>query len=215
MLGKGANWLEDRTAVRTAISHFLFERGYLLRSGYGHRCSEALPFFLFLIQGFTGTLLALNFAATPGDAYFSVRYIQAEVLGGRMVRGLHHWGASAMMVVVCIHMAQVFIYGAYKKPREATWIAGVLLFFFTIAFGLTGYLLPWDNKAYWGTMVTTRIAAGIPFAGNALTRPARRDGRSRCRYVFSRFYAIHAPYPCLRPALGLIAHSYLPGQAAC
>ena len=75
------------------------------------------------------------------------------------MRGLHHWGASMIIVVVVLHMVQVFLYGAYKKPREATWMVGVVLLLLTLAYGLTGYLLPWDNRAYWGTVVTTQIAA--------------------------------------------------------
>jgi quinol-cytochrome oxidoreductase complex cytochrome b subunit len=104
------------------------------------------------------SLLAFNYAPTPGDAYNSLRYILTEVTGGRLIRGLHHWGASMMIVVVVLHMAQVFLYGAYKKPREATWMVGVVLLLLTLAYGLTGYLLPWDNRAYWGTVVATQIA---------------------------------------------------------
>ena len=75
------------------------------------------------------------------------------------MRGLHHWGASMIIVIVVLHMVQVFLWGAYKKPREATWMVGVVLLLLTLAYGLTGYLLPWDNRAYWGTVVTTQIAA--------------------------------------------------------
>lgn len=85
-----------------------------------------------------------------------------------MVRGLHHWGASMMVIVVAVHGAQVFIYAAYKKPREVTWMTGVILFLLIMSFGLTGYLLPWDNRAYWGTVVTTQIAGQVPWFGTFL-----------------------------------------------
>jgi ubiquinol-cytochrome c reductase cytochrome b subunit len=192
--------------VRSAIAGFLFER-IPASSGWA-QVFGSVALFLFLTQAFTGVLLSLNYAATPVDAYSSVQYIQTKVANGRMVRGLHHWGASAMIVVVCLHMAQVFIYSAYKKPREATWIAGVFLLLITFTFGLTGYLLPWDNRALWGTIVTTRIVAGVPLAGDILTRLlGATDGVGVV--TFSRFYAFHTMVlPAL--AISLIAfHVYL------
>ena len=115
-----------------------------------------------MVQAFTGALLAFNDAPTPGDAHSSLRYILTELTAGRLIRGLHHWGASMIIVVVVLHMAQVFLYGAYKKPREATWMVGVVLLLLTLAYGLTGYLLPWDNRAYWGTVVTTKSRGRLP-----------------------------------------------------
>ena len=112
----------------------------------------SVALFAFLVQAATGILLALNYAPAPGAAYDSVRHIMTQVTAGRLLRALHHWGASLMIVVVVLHMIQTFVWGAYKKPREATWIGGVVLLLLTLAFGLTGYLLPWDNRAYWGTV---------------------------------------------------------------
>ncbi len=140
----------------SAIRHFFLEE--IPASTSWPQVFGSVALFLFLVQALTGTLLGLNYAASPGDAYDSVIYIMREVPGGRMIRGLHHWGASMMVIVVAAHAAQVFIYAAYKKPREVTWISGVLLFLLVMSFGLTGYLLPWDNRAYWGTVVTTQIA---------------------------------------------------------
>ena len=107
----------------------------------------SVALFLLLTQALTGILLAINYSASRDEAYRSVTYIMREVTAGRMIRGLHHWGASFMIVGVVLHMVQVFLYGAYKKPREVTWIVGVLLLLLTLSFGLTGYLLPWDNRA--------------------------------------------------------------------
>ncbi len=163
-----AGWLEHRTGIESAIRKFLYEE--IPDSSGWRQVFGSVAVFLFLVQAFTGILLAFNYAPTPGDAYNSLRYILAELTGGRLIRGLHHWGASLMIVVVALHMVQVFLYGAYKKPREATWILGVVLLLLTLAYGLTGYLLPWDNRAYWGTVVTTQIAAKAPVAGPYLTR---------------------------------------------
>jgi ubiquinol-cytochrome c reductase cytochrome b subunit len=119
-----------------------------------------------------------------------LRYILTELTGGRLIRGLHHWGASMMIVVVVLHMVQVFLYGAYKKPREATWMVGVVLLLVTLAYGLTGYLLPWDNRAYWGTVVTTRIAGSAPILGPYLTRLLGGGGAVGV-VTFARFYGMH------------------------
>src|SRR5581483_9339467 len=163
-------WVDDRTGLPTVVSRFLSEE--IPASAGWPQVFGSVALFLFLIQSLTGILLALNYAPTSGDAYTSITYIVRQVAAGRMIHGLHHWGASLMIIVVFLHMAQVFLYGAFKKPRETTWLAGVLLLLLTLGFGLTGYLLPWDNKAYWGTVVTTKIMAGLPLVGGILTRLA-------------------------------------------
>jgi ubiquinol-cytochrome c reductase cytochrome b subunit len=150
----------------------------------------SVALFLVLTQALTGILLAINYAPSHDEAYRSVTYVMREVTAGRMIRGLHHWGASFMVVCVVLHMAQVFLYGAYKKPREVTWIAGVLLLLLTLAFGLTGYLLPWDNRAYWATMVTVRIASQAPLAGPYLVKLAGATEQLGA-LTLSRFYALH------------------------
>ena len=168
------DWIEHRTGLETAIKEFLYEE-IPASSGWPH-VFGSVAVFLFLLQAFTGLLLAFNYAPTPGEAYNSVKYIISELTGGQLIRGLHHWGASLMIVVVVLHMIQVFISGAYKKPREATWMVGVCLLLLTLAYGLTGYLLPWDNRAYWGTVVTTQIASKAPLLGPYLTRLLGSDG---------------------------------------
>ena len=150
----------------------------------------SVALFLFLTQAFTGILLAFNYAPTPGEAYNSLRYILTEVTGGRLIRGLHHWGASMLIVVVVLHMVQVFLWGAYKKPRESTWMVGVVLLLVTLAYGLTGYLLPWDNRAYWGTVVATNIAAAAPLVGPLMTRLLGGEGAVGV-VTFARFYGVH------------------------
>ena len=143
-----------------------------------------------MVQAVTGILLAMNYAPTPGEAWNSVRYIMTELTGGAMIRGLHHWGASLMIIVVVLHMVQTFLWGAYKRPREATWMVGVILLLLTFAYGLTGYLLPWDNRAYWGTVVATQIGASIPGAGPWITRLIGSENGIGVA-TFARFYAIH------------------------
>jgi ubiquinol-cytochrome c reductase cytochrome b subunit len=201
-----ASWLEHRTGIQTLVRHFLYEE--IPASSGWRQVFGSVAVFLFLVQAFTGALLAFNYAPTPGDAYNSLRYILMELTGGRLIRGLHHWGATMIIVVVVLHMVQVFLYGAYKKPREATWMAGVALFVITLAYGLTGYLLPWDNRAYWGTVVTTQIAGQAPLAGPYLAR-LLGGGAAVGTVTFARFYGLHVLL--LPPATFLLIalHIYL------
>jgi ubiquinol-cytochrome c reductase cytochrome b subunit len=188
MIPRGLDWLEERTGLPSAVAHFMNEE--VPASAGWHQVFGSVALFCFLVQVFTGILLAMNYAPTPGEAYNSVRYIATELTGGRMIRGLHHWGASMMIIVVVLHMVQTLLWGAYKRPREATWIVGVFLLLLTFAYGLTGYLLPWDNRAYWGTVVATQIAASAPGAGEYISRLLGGEGAIGV-VTFARFYAIH------------------------
>jgi ubiquinol-cytochrome c reductase cytochrome b subunit len=201
------DWLEHRTGIESAVKNFLYED--IPASAGWHQIIGSMAVFFFVIQVFTGSLLAFNYAPTPGEAYNSVRYIMTELTAGPLIRGLHHWGASMMLIIVVLHMTQVFIYGAYKKPREATWMVGVVLLLITLAFGLTGYLLPWDNRAYFGTVVTTHIASQAPFLGTYILRLLGAQGDSVGNVTFSRFYSLHT---VLLPPLTMIIigiHIYL------
>lgn len=188
MIPRALDWLEERTGLPSAAAHFMNEK--IPASAGWHQVFGSVALFCFMVQVFTGILLAMNYAPTPGEAYNSVKFIATELTGGRMIRGLHHWGASCMIVVVVLHMIQTFLWGAYKKPREATWIAGVFLLLLTLGYGLTGYLLPWDNRAYWGTVVATQIAASAPGAGPYVSQLLGGEGGIGV-VTFARFYAIH------------------------
>src|SRR5439155_229175 len=116
--------------------------------------------------------------------------IETQVLFGPFVRGLHHWGASAMVVAIGLHMLQVFLYGAYKPPRELMWMVGVLLLLLTMGFAFTGYLLPWDQNAYWATQVGINMVGSVPFVGTFLVR-VMRGGDTLGALTLSRFFAVH------------------------
>jgi quinol-cytochrome oxidoreductase complex cytochrome b subunit/cytochrome c2 len=203
---KLTHWVEHRTGLESAVKNFLYED--IPASSGWHQVLGSVALFLFLLQAFTGVLLAFNYAATPGEAYNSLKYIITKLTAGKLIRGLHHWGASMMIVVVVLHMTQVFLYGGYKKPREATWLVGVVLLLLTLGFGLTGYLLPWDNRAYWGTVVSTQIAAKAPLVGQYLARLLGSDG-SVGVVTFARFFSLHVLL--LPAATGLLIglHIYL------
>jgi ubiquinol-cytochrome c reductase cytochrome b subunit len=146
--------------------------------------------FLFFLQAITGMFLAVYYAPTPDHAYDSLRYVETQVLFGSFVRGLHHWGASAMVIAIGLHMLQAFLYGAYKPPREAMWMVGVLLFLITMGFAFTGYLLPWDQNAYWATQVGINMVGSVPFVGTFLVK-VLRGGDMLGALTLSRFFAVH------------------------
>lgn len=199
-------WLEQRTGLPSAVQRVLSEE--IPASSGWHQVFGSVALFLFLTQAVTGILLALNYAPATGDAYNSLKYIVTELTGGRLIRGLHHWGASFMVVVVVLHMVQVFVWGAYKKPREATWMIGVVLLLLTLAYALTGYLLPWDNKAYWGTVVTTRIASSAPGAGPYVLRLMGAENGVGS-VTFARFYSMHVLLLPPVTMLLVLLHVYL------
>jgi quinol-cytochrome oxidoreductase complex cytochrome b subunit len=146
--------------------------------------------FVALNQGITGILLMLYYVPSPDQAYNSVQFITYQLPAGWFIRGLHHWGASAMVVLTVIHMLRVIFYGAYKYPREMTWFTGVGLLLIVIAFGFTGYLLPWDQKSYWATIVGTRIAGTPPIIGDWILRFIR-GGEELSSITLVRFYGVH------------------------
>jgi ubiquinol-cytochrome c reductase cytochrome b subunit len=152
-----ATWVADRTGIDETLRSFLGKK--IPESAGWPQVFGSVALFVLLVQAVTGILLALNFAPTPQEAYPSLRFIMQQVVAGRFIRGLHHWGASLMVITAVVHMTQVFLWKAYKRPHDLTWVIGVLLLLVILGFGLTGYLLPWDNRAYWGTVVTTRILA--------------------------------------------------------
>ncbi len=150
----------------------------------------SVTLFFFVIQLISGMFLAIYYNPSPDHAYDSILYIEEEVPFGTFIRGLHHWGASLMMVAIGLHMLQVFLYGAYKRPREVMWILGVILFILTLAFGFSGYLLPWDQKAYWATQVGVNMVGTVPLVGDALVRIIR-GGEQLGALTLNRFYALH------------------------
>lgn len=146
--------------------------------------------FLFVMQALTGMFLVVYYAPTPDHAYDSIQFIENEVTFGAFVRGIHHWGASGMVVAIGLHMLQTFLYGAYKPPREVMWIVGVILFLITLAFAFTGYLLPWDQNAYWATQIGINMVGTVPLVGDILVR-VLRGGDTLGALTLSRFFAVH------------------------
>ncbi|MCL1939516.1 MAG: cytochrome b N-terminal domain-containing protein [Desulfovibrionaceae bacterium] len=163
---------------------------------------------IFVIMALTGMVLAFYYVPDPDKAWDSVNFISNEVALGRIVRGLHHWGAGAMVLLVFVHLMVSYLHGSYQNPRQLTWVTGAFLFVIVLGLGFTGYLLPWDMKAYWATMVGANIPNQFPGVGNYITRFIL-GGSDISGFTLTRFYSVHTLV--LPAALVLFAgmHIYL------
>ena len=194
-------FLESRAGASSLWRAFADEPVPVRRAWLFTLGSAAL--FALVVQAVTGLALALSYAPTPDHAWESVKAIQTKLPAGALVRGLHHWGASAMVVLAALHLARTFLFASYRKPRELNWLVGVALLLLILAFGFTGYLLPWDQKAYWATVVGTRVPRALPVVGPAASR-VMAGGSFVGAATLTRFYAVHV---VLLPLLtfGLVA----------
>jgi len=170
-LAKAGDWLDSRTSYRALLHHALDEPvpgGARWAYIFGSVLIGCIT-----LQAITGWALMAYYAPSATTAWASVEHITYGVSGGWLVRGMHHFGAQAMVVCLVLHLAQVAIYGAYKAPREVNWWFGLGLLGVTLGFSLTGYLLPWDQKGYWATRVATSIAGTIPIVGKSIQQLAQ------------------------------------------
>jgi hypothetical protein len=198
------NWVDERYQLSELMKPILSKPvpDWQRRWYY---CLGGLTFTLFLVQGVTGIMLAFYYKPTPTEAFASIQFIENEVLLGSAVRMIHHWSANGMIVMACAHMLRVFIMGAYKPPRELNWVSGVILLVMTLAFGFTGYLLPWDQRAYWATTVGTEIAGSIPVIGQ-LAFIFLRAGWNITSLTLSRFFGLHVLVLPLVTVGSMLAH---------
>ena len=205
MVAQVGNWLDERVQWRKVWQAIFLRK--IPKVNWWYTLGSA-TLFLAVTQVVTGILLTIYYAPTPDHAYDSVQYITTQVPAGWFIRGLHHWGASAMVVLTVLHMLRVLLHGAYKYPRELTWFTGVGLLLIVVGFGFTGYLLPWDQKAYWATTVGTRIAATTPVIGHSIMRIIR-GGEELSAVTLARFFGVHVWFlPAALIAI-LVPHLYL------
>ena len=180
-------WLDERMGLTTLYTVLLDRK--VPKVNWWFTLGSA-NLFLFALQVLTGMMLTVYYVPSPDHAYDSIQYIMNDVAFGWLIRGVHHWGASVMVLVVFIHMVHTFTYAAYKYPREITWLSGVLLLLTTLGMGFTGYLLPWNQKAYWATTVGTSIAGSVPFIGEFILK-ALRGGTDLSAVTLARFFSVH------------------------
>src|SRR5437764_11766550 len=182
------DWLEERSGLIGGLRYFLFRKVPSDTNWMQTLGSATLT--AFLVQAITGVILAMFYRPTPGEAYSSIQNITDNVTLGWLVRGMHKWGASVFIILMFLHMGRVFLFGAYKYPRELNWIVGVLLLAMGLGEGFTGYLLPWDQTAYWATVVGININGTAPFLGPFLAQ-FLRGGAEIGPDTIARFYSIH------------------------
>jgi ubiquinol-cytochrome c reductase cytochrome b subunit len=185
---KIGDWLNARTGYRALMAHALDEPvpgGARWAYIWGSVLVGCIT-----LQAVTGWAMMAYYAPSATTAWASVEHLTYGVSGGWLVRGMHHFGAQAMIVVVAFHLAQVAIFGAYKAPREVNWWLGLGLLGITLGFSLTGYLLPWDQKGYWATRVATNIAGTTPILGRAIQQ-VLQGGPEYGSLTLTRFYALH------------------------
>ena len=200
------NFIADRLGWQKYLKPFLEKP---LPAGTGWTATlGSLCALLFAVQAVSGIILAFYYSPSPEQAYTSINFIMNDVAMGAILRGIHHWGAGAMVIFVFIHLAINFFSGAFKAPREFTWIVGVVLFLLTLGFGFTGYLLPWDQKAYWATVVSTNIPKDIPLVGQFIAR-LMLGGDTVSGLTLTRFYAIHTLLLPALTAVFVLFHIYL------
>jgi menaquinol-cytochrome c reductase cytochrome b subunit len=181
-------WLDERTGGGSFLTGMLYRKVPKGTNWFYTLGSATL--FAFVVQAVTGVFLAMYYDPSPTQAYGSVTHLTNDVFLGEFVRGMHKWGASVMIILIYVHMARTFVFGAYKYPRELNWIIGVTLLILTMIMGFTGYLLPFDQRSFWATVVGVNINGTGPFIGPYLS-DFLRAGAEFGPTTLSRFYAIH------------------------
>jgi ubiquinol-cytochrome c reductase cytochrome b subunit len=205
-VGALADYLDQRTGLRPVI-RYLLDRRIPPGVNWLHTLGSA-ALTLFALLFITGMFLALGYAPSISDAHASTQYILHQVPLGSLLLGLHFWAASALVVVVTLHLLRVFLMGAFKFPRELSWTTGVVLFGVVLVFAFTGYLLPWDNTAYFATRVGINIIASVPALGPPLATLAR-GGPDIGAATLTRFYAIHVLFLPASALFFIAAHLFL------
>ena len=202
-LGRLADFLDDRTGYRAVMHEALYERvpgGARWRYVWG-----STLVFAFMTQLITGLFLWASYSASAQTAWESVYYIQHEMAGGWLLRGIHHFMAQAMVVLLALHLLQVVIDGAYRAPREVNFWLGLVLMMLVLGMALTGYLLPWDQKGYWATIVATNLAGIVPVIGPSIQQLVI-GGTEYGHHTLTRFFALHAGFLPGALILMLVVH---------
>src|SRR5262245_18825681 len=182
------DWLEERSGLVGGVKYFLFRN--VPRDVSWLQTLGSATLTAFIVQAVTGSILAMYYKPDPDKAYESIQFITNDLAWGWLVRGMHRWGASVFIILLFLHMGRVFLFSAYKYPRELNWLIGVLLLALGMFEGFTGYLLPWDQTAYWATVVGININGTGPFVGPFLSN-ILRGGSEIGSETLARFYAIH------------------------
>jgi len=201
------DWLDERIDL-SGIRHFIAEKGVPIHTQEVWYYLGGMTLFLFGVQVFTGILLLLYYRPSSAEAYESVQFIVTQVEFGWLIRNVHSWSANLLIALAFAHLFSVFFLKSYRKPRELTWLTGVLLLFLMLGFGFSGYLLPWNELSFFATKVGTGIAGAVPLIG-PFTLRLLRGGDDVTGATLSRFYGLHvAILPAITTVL-VVAHLLL------
>jgi quinol-cytochrome oxidoreductase complex cytochrome b subunit len=181
-------WMDERTGATGFLTGMLLRKVPKGTNWFYTLGSATL--FAFVVQALTGVFLAMYYTPSATEAYASITHITNDVFLGEFVRGMHKWGATVMIILIFLHMGRTFFFGAYKYPRELNWVIGVILLVLTLVMGLTGYLLPFDQRSFWATIVANNITATGPVLGPYLADFLRAGAEFEATTI-SRFYAVH------------------------
>ncbi len=187
------DWLDDRFPFTESIDEALYQRVPNYANAF-YYCFGGMVFILIAFLLLTGIFLSFYYvpdaAGNPAAAYTSVQSLMSQVYLGWLIRGVHFWSANLLIIMVALHMARVFWTGSYRAPRELNWMVGVTMLLVILLLSLTGYLLPWDTKAYWATSVTIKVGAGVPLVGNIIKEVAQ-GGPTLGPNTLQRFFTLH------------------------
>jgi quinol-cytochrome oxidoreductase complex cytochrome b subunit len=200
------DWVEERSGLVSVTKYFLFRNVPRDISWLQTLGSSLIT--IFILQATTGILLAMYYKPSTAEAFDSIRYITDEATLGWLVRGMHKWGSSVMVILLFLHMGRTFLFGAYKYPRELTWLTGAIIFLLVMGMSFTGYLLVFDQRAYWATVVGVNINGTAPILGPFLSE-FLKVGPEFTTETLSRFYALHMLVLPSAIAVLIVLHNWL------
>lgn len=202
-----SSWFDERLGIEY-VSQLLKKKEVPIHRHTVWYYLGGLSLFLFLIQTITGVLLLFYYRPSAGEAFESIQFLMVDVRFGWLVRSIHAWSSNLLILSVVLHLASVVFLRAYRRPRELTWYTGVLILFLCLGFGFTGYLLPWNELAYFATKIGTEITAVVPLVGDIALR-VLRGGDQVTGATLTRFYAIHVAILPAGSAAVLMVHIFL------
>jgi cytochrome b6 len=202
-MAKIYNWFQERLEIQSIADDISSK--YVPPHVNIFYCFGGIVFTLFLVQVATGFAMTFYYRPSVADAFASVEYMMTQVNFGWLIRSIHLLSASMMVLMMILHVFRVYLTGGFKKPRELTWVTGVILASVTVSFGVTGYSLPWDQIGYWACKIVTGVPDAIPVVGTPLVE-LLRGGASVGQSTLTRFYSLHTFVLPLITAVFMLAH---------
>ena len=202
-MSKVYNWFEERLEIQSIADDITSK--YVPPHVNIFYCFGGITLTCFLVQVASGLAMTCYYRPSVVDAFSSVEYLMTEVNFGWLIRSIHRWSASMMVLSMILHICRVYLTGGFKKPRELTWVTGVTLSVVTVSFGVTGYSLPWDQDGYWACKIVTGVPAAVPVVGPPIVL-LLRGGESVGQATLTRFYSAHTFVLPLVAAVLMLAH---------